>query len=1819
MTTRKLLTAVLLFAGIAVSMPPYHKLDKPLITADYRSALKQGLNRALRPIRGLGEATAVTGTRYFPVACIKYPNFAETYTTGAFQQRLFNVIEWPNPSARHYFQTVSFGQFDIDGTVVGWVTANNNRAYYGYGSGIQRAALLAKEAAQKVDSLLNFAAFDADSDGFVDIFTVIHAGYGLEETGDYDDIWSHLWSLSEAGVGVYTTNDPRPGHPGQYIKIDGYVMCPERSNITQTGTMVSIGVFCHEWGHALGLPDLYDTDGGGSGIGNWSLMATGSWGGNNASPWRPTCPDAWCYERLGWRTPIVVPNVATLCTIPAATYSNGRIYKLVTAADTSEYWLITNRCYLGYDLMLPGVQGGGLLIQHIDNAVIRARESLNMINAGGIMPYGVCVEEADGAIDLQDGTNRGDGDDVWPGFGNWTVFSDSSSTSRARLNSPANGLSGCKAWMIPPKSYYAVCSLKSGGSAPPPSGDVGVAAITAPATTIDSGSVQTPAAWVKNYGTTAIGSFSVRFWVGSYYTDTRTVAGLGVGESTLVTFANWTVAVPRGSYTAKCSTLVAGDANTANDCKTRSLTVRVTDAAVVAITAPIGAVDSGAVITPRATVQNCGSVSATIPVTLKIGTAYTNTQSVALAAGAQTSVTFANWTASPRGTLTVRCSTGLAGDLVRANDTVSSTVVVGGSDAAVVAISAPSGTVDSGTVITPQATVVNNGTAAVTFPVTLRIGSLYVNTQTVSLAAGAQTSVAFAAWTALPRGNLTVRCSTGLANDANSANDTMSSVVTVRVVDAAAVTITAPTGTVDSGAVITPQALVANYGTAAVTVPVRLRIGTAYSNTRNVTVQPGMQVSVSFNNWTALPRGNLVVRCSTYLSGDQQRSNDTISGNVFVRVTDAAALTIAAPTGTVDSGAVITPQATVANRGNQSLSIPVTMRIGSLYSNTQSITVPAGGQSVVTFSPWTAQQRGNLAVRCSTALAGDQVASNNLVTGSVTVNVTDAGVVSVLAPTGAVDSGTVVTPRAMVANYGMAAATFAVTMRIGSSYTNTRTVTVPAGAQNEVTFGNWMAMQRGVQDVRCWTVLSGDLNRSNDTLVSSTRVRVWNAGVLSIDAPSGVYDSGTLVIPHAVVVNRGTEPAVVPVALSVSSGYCDTQYVVLQPGEEAEATFAPWDNMVRGEHTVRCSTGLAFDMVRADDTLTTAAVVRVLDVGVSGLGRPHGTIDSGAQVVPAVSIYNPGTEEAVFALVLSIGSDYRDEYTIELAAGDQAEVLFRPWAATGRGRQTVRCSLDFEGDAVPANDTASTSVTVAVHDAAVVELMAPSDSVPPGVVVPMLRLRNCGTVREPVRVLLDIAGPTRYTDSLVLDSGLPVEADTVLQFAPWNAGRGRYTARGMVVLATEQCPENNSLERQFVVGLGNLAPGWHPAESLPGTTYVRDGGALTFEPISGKFYALKGSRTLEYWSYRPGDSGWTQEPSVPGGDRDRGVYRGSAICCGAGCVYLAKGNNTTEFYRFDVATQTWGALTSIPEGPNRKKVRSGAGMVYVAKPNSDHVYLLKGGDNAFWRYDVGTDTFVELAPAPVGDRPRYGRGSWLVYDGCRYIYALKARYNELHRYDVSEERWDTAVVLSRMPLVSGVTGRRNKKAGDGGCAAFDGNVIYALKGNSTQEFWQYLPADDTWIELESIPKAYPGSSARKRVKAGAALAYYPETGVCYALKGNRSRQFWTYVPGGISWQNAISHSQSGVMASDRTIDARVRLAAVPNPLSTGTLVIRFSPTTSNRWLSVRDVAGRCLVSQSVRAGRDWCQLDLHGLAAGVYILSLEGGGSSEKTKLVVEQ
>ena len=641
-----------------------------------------------------------------------------------------------------------------------------------------------------------------------------------------------------------------------------------------------------------------------------------------------------------------------------------------------------------------------------------------------------------------------------------------------------------------------------------------------------------------------------------------------------------------GTLPVRCSTELTGDENTANDARIDSIRVGVRiDAASITIITPTGTIDSGPHLNPLVRIANNGTRSAAIPVTVRIGTTYQRTRTKTLGAGVTDTLSLPFWTATEVGTNAIRCSVGLAGDRDRSNDTISSSVLVRARiDAASVAIIAPLGILDSGTVVTPVVRIGNNGTRVEAIPVFVRIGSSYSDSTFKTLLPGTSDTVALIPWIAGELGVLTVRCSVGLSNDQNPVNDTISSSVTVRSrIDAAAITIIAPTGTVDSGTTVTPVVRIANNGTSISLIPVNFRIGSFYDQTLSKSLAPGVSDTALFPDWTATQVGSHATRCSVMLAGDEIPANDTISGSVTVRVrVDAASVAIIAPTGMVDSGTVITPIARISNLGDRSALIPVTLTVGAGYTDTRTKILSAGASDTVVFANWTALQLGTFMTKCTTQLTGDQHSENDKIADSVIVGVgVDAASIAILAPVGAIDSGTVLNPIVRVANNGTRSAAIPVTVRIGTTYQRTRTRTLGAGVTDTLSLPFWTATEVGANAIRCSVGLAGDRDPANDTCSSQVEVAARiDAAVTAIITPTGTLDSGAAVVPAVRIANLGTRPADVPVRLTIGSLYDETVVHFLDIGAADVVEFPDWLASEVGTLAVRCSLGLTGDEIR---------------------------------------------------------------------------------------------------------------------------------------------------------------------------------------------------------------------------------------------------------------------------------------------------------------------------------------------------------------------------------------------------------------------------------------------------------------------------------------------------------------------------------------------------------------------------------------------------------------------------------------------------------------
>lgn len=104
--------------------------------------------------------------------------------------------------------------------------------------------------------------------------------------------------------------------------------------------------------------------------------------------------------------------------------------------------------------------------------------------------------------------------------------------------------------------------------------------------------------------------------------------------------------------------------------------------------------------------------------------------------------------------------------------------------------------------------------------------------------------------------------------------------------DVGAEMLIAPADTVESGTPVMPQASVRNYSTEELTFPVRFEVGTAYAVETTLTLAAGAVETVRFASWLPEDTGRFVVKCSTMLAGDEDPTNDCITGTVVVRVPD---------------------------------------------------------------------------------------------------------------------------------------------------------------------------------------------------------------------------------------------------------------------------------------------------------------------------------------------------------------------------------------------------------------------------------------------------------------------------------------------------------------------------------------------------------------------------------------------------------------------------------------------------------------------------------------------------------------------------------------------------------------------------------------------------------------------------------------------------------------------------------------------------------------------------------------------------------------------
>ncbi len=336
----------------------------------------------------------------------QYSDLSAHYPAAQFQEHLF---DGPNPTGtiNNYYDEVSYHQLYFDGYCEGWYDMPGTINHYLGTYGGPQFTLDLIEAADPSFNFCDYIQYyDAQNNPRIGFIEVIHAGAGAEAGAN--NIWTHRWDFRMlTGGQPYVTNDIDPVS-GKPVLIDGdYAIEPELSGSSNyNGDIIEIGAFTHELGHIFGLPDLYDTDGSSEGLGNWCLMASGSWGGDSYSPETPSHMSAWCKKELGWITPVNLSTYTGDLSLSEAEVNPVSYMLWTNGLAATEYYLIENRQKIGFDVNLPNA---GLLIFHVDET---------QGNNNNENHYLVDLEQADGLRNLNLGQGRGDGGDPFPGTHN---------------------------------------------------------------------------------------------------------------------------------------------------------------------------------------------------------------------------------------------------------------------------------------------------------------------------------------------------------------------------------------------------------------------------------------------------------------------------------------------------------------------------------------------------------------------------------------------------------------------------------------------------------------------------------------------------------------------------------------------------------------------------------------------------------------------------------------------------------------------------------------------------------------------------------------------------------------------------------------------------------------------------------------------------------------------------------------------------------------------------------------------------------------------------------------------------------------------------------------------------------------------------------------------------------------------------------------------------------------------------------------------------------------------------------------------------------
>ncbi len=365
------------------------------------------------------------GERRIPIILVEFQDKKFNNT----REKIIDAMLTGEESVGQYFIDQSNGLYHPVFDVHGIYTLSQDREYYGGHNGTTKDKGIGWMVTEACDSAsahgVSFDPYDTDGDNYCDVVIVIYAGVGEAQayTTHPESIWPCNWTLdaaryySRGGNGAFCPGpgDPYVNHFAVFNELNG-------SN-DNSKTIDGIGTFCHEFGHCLGLPDLYDTGNNDNyGMGNWDIMCLGCYCNDGYTPVGYSA-----YEKvfMGW-VEYINPEPNTLYTLPV--WNSGekltdKAVRIVSDVNRNEYFIFENRQRQGWDRYLPG---SGVMVTHITYSADRWAN--NKPNNDKIQS--VTLLPADNKL-----SKYSEGGDLWPYNGRCDVTDESTPATTLNMTS----------------------------------------------------------------------------------------------------------------------------------------------------------------------------------------------------------------------------------------------------------------------------------------------------------------------------------------------------------------------------------------------------------------------------------------------------------------------------------------------------------------------------------------------------------------------------------------------------------------------------------------------------------------------------------------------------------------------------------------------------------------------------------------------------------------------------------------------------------------------------------------------------------------------------------------------------------------------------------------------------------------------------------------------------------------------------------------------------------------------------------------------------------------------------------------------------------------------------------------------------------------------------------------------------------------------------------------------------------------------------------------------------------------------------------------